>query len=370
MDRPTVPLPLAALPPRSLATDPISSQALPAPRGRLHDLDRAKGLAILLVVFGHLVAREDPAGVSWYEPLRIAVYLFHMPFFMYLSGYVTFRSGAAYTRPPDWPGLVRRRGLRLLLPFLLFGTAIVLAKLIAAQFAVIDNVPDSLRDGLRMLVWDTLHSPATSVWYIGVLFVYCVAVPPLLWLKHGRFVLAALAIVLYLVDAPPLIYADHISTFLIFFVAGGFAAEAAQRWTRFVDVSWPWALLGLVALCAVVGSGMVTFEWTEGLQGFPYKWWMLAAGLLSMPAVHGLVRNAGVFRSARLSRIGRYTFAIYLMNTPFIGLTKAMLLKVVSWDGAHFLPFAAALMLAGTAGPILVKRLLLRRIPALDRMTD
>src|SRR6516165_3886939 len=38
------------------------------------DIEQAKGLAILLVVFGHLVARQDPEGVHWYEPLRRAVY--------------------------------------------------------------------------------------------------------------------------------------------------------------------------------------------------------------------------------------------------------------------------------------------------------
>ena len=51
-------------------------------------------MAIILVVFGHLVAREDPAGVGWYGPLRMVVYLFHMPFFFYLSGYVAVLSGA------------------------------------------------------------------------------------------------------------------------------------------------------------------------------------------------------------------------------------------------------------------------------------
>jgi fucose 4-O-acetylase-like acetyltransferase len=55
---------------------------------RRADLDRAKGFAILFVVFGHIVARQDPASVHWYEPLRRAIYGFHMPFFLYLSGIV------------------------------------------------------------------------------------------------------------------------------------------------------------------------------------------------------------------------------------------------------------------------------------------
>jgi len=69
-------------------------------------------------------------------------------------------------------------------------------------------------------------------------------------------------------------------------------------------------------------------------------------------------------------QLGRYVFVIYLLNTPFIGAAKAVALKFASWDGSHFLPFAILLMLAGTLGPIVTKRWLLRRSPVLDRMTD
>ena len=70
---------------------------------RRDDIDRAKGLAILLVVFGHLVARADPAGVERYEPLRRAVYAIHMPFLLYLSGVVAVHSGMLLAPRAAWP---------------------------------------------------------------------------------------------------------------------------------------------------------------------------------------------------------------------------------------------------------------------------
>ena len=69
---------------------------------RRTDIDRAKGLAILLVVFGHIVARADPAGVDWYEPLRRAVYAFHMPFFFYLSGMAAVCASGVFVAPAGW----------------------------------------------------------------------------------------------------------------------------------------------------------------------------------------------------------------------------------------------------------------------------
>ncbi len=351
---------------------PISQFAISRarPAARLADLDRAKGLAILLVVFGHLVARRTPAGVGWYDPLRIAVYLFHMPLFMYLSGYVTFLSGAARTPLSGWPRLLRRRAHRLLLPFLLFGLAILLGKLAVARMAPVDNVPPDLWHGLRALVWDTEHSPATSVWYIAVLFAYCVITPPLLALDRSRAALIGVAVLLFLLPLPPWFYLDRIGTYFVFFVAGGIAADAGPRWLRPVDRLWPLALAALVVIALPVALGWIRFEWTEGAQGFPYKWALLLAGLASLPAVHGLVRHGPPARAASLLILGRYVFVIYLLNTVFIGLSKAVLLRFIPWDGANFLPFAAALMLVGTIGPMLTKRWVLKYVPALDRATD
>lgn len=337
---------------------------------RLSDLDRAKGFAILLVVFGHLVARREPAGVGWYEPLRIAVYLFHMPLFMYLSGYVTFLSGAARTPPAAWPRLARRRAGRLLLPFVTFGVVILCGKLAVAQFITVDNVPAGLWPGLRALVWDTGHSPATSIWYIAVLFAFCLVTPLLLALDRSRALLVVVAALAFVLPLPPILYLDRIGTYFIFFVAGGLAADAGRHWLRTLDRLWAPALLALVVVALPVSLGWIRFTWSEGAQGFPYKWALLIAGLLSLPAVHGLVRHGPSARASGLALLGRYVFVIYLLNTVFIGLTKALLLGLVSWDGPHFPPFAAALMLAGVAGPILTKRWVLRRLPALDRATD
>lgn len=332
----------------------------------MSDIDDAKGLAILLVVFGHLVARQGPVGVGWYEPLRVLVYLFHMPFFMYLSGYVAFRSGAARTPLTAWPRLARRRAERLLLPFLLFGLLILAGKLVAARLVPVDNLPPDAWHGLRALVWDTGASPATSVWYLGVLFVYSLAIPllvrsgPLLWV---------IAFVLFALPAPPVLYADRICAYFVFFVAGGMAADAGQRWLAGID-GWRWLSAGcFAALLAAVAAGAFAIDFSAGTRNGAYKALMLAASFLAIPAIHGLVRAAPLAGSRALLGLGGASFAIYLLNTICIGAAKGVLLRVVSWDGANFLPFAAVLMVAGTLGPVLTRRLLFRRVRVLDRLT-
>ena len=81
------------------ANDPA---AKPAPKKRIEWLDIAKGVGIILVIFGHTLA-------SGSTPWRL-IYSFHMPLFFILAGF-TFR-----VKP--WKVLVPSKAKRLLLPFL------------------------------------------------------------------------------------------------------------------------------------------------------------------------------------------------------------------------------------------------------------
>jgi fucose 4-O-acetylase-like acetyltransferase len=353
-----------AYPGRESATLSPGQLAHDKPSRRM-DLDRAKGLGILLVVIGHLVSRVAPQGNDWYIVLKHALYHFHMPFFMYLSGYVVFLSGAARIPPPKWPELTGRRAYRLLLPFILFGLAILSGKLIAGRFMVVDNLPDSVGEGLKGLVWNTDASPAESVWYLAVLFALSALTPPLLWLLRGRAIaLLALALVLYsmlfVFPVPHIMYLDRVVRFMAFFAMGGLASDAGKAWLDVVDRYFPLALL---ALLIVLSLAQTVFP------GWNPDGALFVCGTVSMPALHGLVRSRFFATSSILLTLGAYSFIIYLLNTPFIGLVKGLMLKALPWDGVNFLLYAPVLILAGTVLPILVRRHLLNRVPALYRMT-
>jgi fucose 4-O-acetylase-like acetyltransferase len=329
---------------------------------RRRDLDRAKGLGILLVVIGHLVSRSSPEGNDWYIALKHALYHFHMPFFMYLSGYVVFMTGSARIEPSKWLGFTSRRMYRLLLPFVLFGLFILLGKLVASRFILVDNLPGSFEQGLKGLVWNTDASPAESVWYLAVLFALSILTPPILWMLRGRTaLLLALALVLYVLPWPHVMYLDRIGRFMSFFAMGGLASDAGKIYLELIDRYFGWAL---VALLGTLWLALTVFAaWNPDVALF-------VCGTLSMPALHGLVRHRYFSSSSLLLTLGIYSMVIYLLNTPFIGLVKGAMLKVLPWDGPNFLLYAPVLTIAGTLLPILVKRYVLSRVPALDRMTS
>jgi fucose 4-O-acetylase-like acetyltransferase len=312
-----------------------------ASTGRRDDLDQAKGLAILLVVFGHLAAREAPIGVDWYEPLRQAVYLFHMPFFLYLSGLAAALSGAATLPPSGWRALARRRAARLLLPFLGFGLLILAGKLALAPHVYVDNVPENLLAGLDGLLRATGASPAASVWYLVAVFAFALATP-LLWRLGGGVALISVALALFTWPAPALFYLDRLAGYFVFFAAGVLAGQAGAGWTAALDRhGLAFRTLFLTALAVAAGCGATHAD----------KLALLLVGLAAMPALHGMVR---AWPSEALLWLGRHSLPIYLLNTICIGLAKAALLPVLGWRAASFPLFAPLLMAAGIGGPVLL----------------
>jgi fucose 4-O-acetylase-like acetyltransferase len=332
-------------------------------QARREDIDAAKGMAILFVVFGHLVARADPAGVAWYEPLRQAVYAFHMPLFLYLSGLVAVESGMLFTPRPGWRGVVAARAKRLLLPFFGLGLLIVCGKLALAPVMSVDNAPAAFWSGVSDLLWHTATSPALSIWYLFVLFVVGTASMAALNGRPARLpLLLAVSLVVYALPLPAYAYTDRVGRYAVFFLLGTWAGMLGERWLAFIDRAWRPAMAALfAALAAIIVFGR---HWPEAPV-------LLGVGVLSFPALHGFLRNLpDISLKQSFLFLGRYSFMIYLFNTLFIGLAKGALLRRISWDGANFYGFAAVLMLSGVFGPVALKRYIFAYVPYLDRLTN
>jgi fucose 4-O-acetylase-like acetyltransferase len=327
---------------------------------RLLDIDRAKGLAIILVVLGHLVSREPPLGNEWYTKLLVAIYVFHMPFFMYLAG-VVFAHGDNLEKPQaNFRRYLFKRAERLLIPFVVMGLVILVIKLVASRFLYVDKIPDGLLDGLIALVWNTDHSPAISIWFILVLFCYCAVTPLLLRLSNGSiWPLLIFAAGLHFLHSPALAYCDRITFYYVFFVIGMLVGRHFSAATLLIDRTYPLCCVLFVAALAIILSRP---------SAEPE---VMIASLSALPALHGLVRAYPLNRSATLLQLGKLVFAIYLFNTLFIGAAKGMLLVFIpSWDGLNFLLFFPVLMTAGLIGPIAMKYFALDRVPALRRFAE
>jgi fucose 4-O-acetylase-like acetyltransferase len=77
-------------------------------------LDFAKGVLITLVTIGHAIQYVVYRGVDfWGDPLFKSIYMFHMPLFMAISGYLSY---AGLQNVSNLPAFFSRRSLSYLVP--------------------------------------------------------------------------------------------------------------------------------------------------------------------------------------------------------------------------------------------------------------
>jgi len=332
-------------------TDRLMTGTTERPRTRLLDIDVAKGLGMLLVVFGHLVQTNSPGESQGYAALRDAIYTFHMPFFMYLSGFVFFLTNGHEAVARGYRRFVVARFDRLMLPFLAFGFLVIVGKYYASRFGEVHDGVSSFSQGVMDVLTNAPDNPSISIWYLVVLFSYCI-LTPLLWRAVGRkagmllLVAAVMIAIVYLGPITERFYLARILRFFLFFVFGGVAALYRDRYYPVLRrIAWP-SLALLIILIALFGRTHYA---------------LIFCGLVSAPALHGIIMSQGFVESRLLRWVGDNSMTIYLMNTIFIGVAKLVWLKVLPVHGAWNLAFLAALMIAGVAGPVLV-RLVVQRI--------
>ena len=92
-------------------------------KDRIQWVDVSRGIAIILVVFGHVIGNAQAAatisGTVW-KIIHDIVYSFHMPLFFFISGCVNHKKGIS-----DYKKCLKVYGLRfvsLLIPYIVFCT--------------------------------------------------------------------------------------------------------------------------------------------------------------------------------------------------------------------------------------------------------
>ena len=323
---------------------------------RLSEIDTAKGIGILLVVAGHMVARDViPRGNEWWLVFHEHLYSFHMAFFFFLSGYVFF------LKPSDqWSRTLRKTAARLIPAYLLFALIVYAAKLVAVQVVHVDRpVKDPVHELLFMITYPT-ESFAQFLWFIvTLLMIYVLMVVLRGWITRHLTLALAVFFALHLLSVT-----DHVTKFLalhqlarytVFFLAAAACHRNLPGWTLAISRLGAWFVLAFgVALIAL-----------------PYTWLPTVAGLLSLPAL--LAVAIGIDRWPALREpfqfLGRNTLTIYLMNSLAMGLVRGIALKFWGWDDWHFWVVAPILLTSGLLLPIVAQRALFARWRWSDRIT-
>ena len=139
-----------------------------------------QGWSMLLVVIGHVVLTDEMCDpqypISSY--LYNVIYSFHMPLFIFISGWLLYYTSIARNR--SYKEFLKSKLKRLLIPFYFLTCLTVLIKIILAQFVKRQVDINELID--TFILYSS--NPLKELWFIVVLFVMMIGYPLYLSLIH------------------------------------------------------------------------------------------------------------------------------------------------------------------------------------------
>ena len=129
-------------------------------------IDIAKAICIVLVVIGHYIPDTRPI---WYWEMRSVIYSFHMPLFMFASGFVYI----ATKREEGYCKFLKKKVKRLMIPYLTVSVLIVSIKLCTQGQAYVEN-PVTIQSYLKIFY---LPEAGYFLWFIWALWWMFVIIP-------------------------------------------------------------------------------------------------------------------------------------------------------------------------------------------------
>lgn len=328
---------------------------------RLSDIDRAKGVGIFLVVLGHLVFKPDSLkyGIEFYKTLNRVIYLFHMPFFMFICGIVMYYTYKPITSLNDYYIYIKKKFVRLIPAYILFSIIIFAGKLNLKSILHIDNqVNSNTLIEFANIFMNPMHSFSKFLWFIYILFIFYAIVPILLELtKHRLLILLFFSLALHFVPGVEWFGIHLIFEYLFFFMLGVSAIKYYKDYTFFIDKYWYYFFIAFILFFFIMFQ--VELRWVDK---------KLIMGFLSIPALHGLIRIKTNANWEILQVWGAYTFPIYLMNTLFIGIIKGVFLLWVDWNGITLIFMLPFMLFGGIYLPVYMKKYIISHVSFLNKI--
>ena len=305
---------------------------------RIDWVDAAKGLAIVLVVYGHVY----PPGVG------IDLHLLRMPLFLFLAGYVF--------KPRPMADFVWKRGNSLIVPYAVYLVALTLlfwvAPLALGLRPPLDGAHAAASPLAGRLYGGThLPGPLYPMWFLPVLFAALAMINGLLRrfgsATDARTIvavagLAAIGFALAGVRTPLCLGVAPVALFFVW---------AGNAYRRVVLPAWTAAPAVLLVAAAAWQGRVFDLMWARyGVPGFTCLA-ALAACHLAVIACRALTRSTAF--NAIFTRLGQASLVVLVLHQPVdlylqmhTGLPRLAILPL-----AVAIPFLCFLLLRRT-GPI------------------
>jgi fucose 4-O-acetylase-like acetyltransferase len=328
-------------------------------------LDIAKGLAIILVVIGHVIqgSSENFDDLLWFR----VIYSFHMPLFVFLSGAVAAIAFQAHTVKDGMKaGLqqskvkISKAAVRLLLPFV--------------AWCVINQLIYHHSDSVMTALILAFRRPDTALWFLLAIF-YCIVLAALFniffsaiyrlsiragiqglakWICDGRVQIVLMILIWWAIreHTPRGAGLSLIRPYFIYYVLGiGF-----YKYLYFKMSTWKYLPAGIIFIALIPFWSRSSLDNINGALWFPAVLTYFYAGLVALSGSFVILGLAKWISETKIKPIksflilcGQLSLGIYAIHYFFLAYSPKVLaplfLSVALAYGIHRIPVLRMILL-------------------------
>ena len=317
---------------------------------RLVSIDIAKAICIILVVIGHYQPDNAP---EWYNTIIRIIYSFHMPLFMFVSGYVYW----ATKKADSYGSFVWKKFRRLMIPYFFASMIIITIKMAMERGMYVEN-PVTFSAFYEMFY---MPSAGFFLWFAYALFLMFLIIPFFNTPKKLLVLLAGALLLFFLpFELPDVLCLPQFKLNLIYFVLGCALFEWKKLRRTFVNIHLLIVLALFAGFLLIKETGIIE---SEGIiAAIIFITALLGIGVIS--GLSQIIEKKSQALSSFFVSLSIYTYTIYLFHTTFEGFTKAVFLKFsfVRFFGEEitFVLSCLVIISAGVILPILLHKIIVR----------
>ncbi len=264
--------------------------------GRDLKFDNLRGLAIILVVFGHFIA--TCFNFFTFDMVYAAIYLFHMPLFIFISGYFSKIT-------PD----TNIKALKnIFIPFLLFDTLWIISAFL---------INGELTKTIYII-------PGFGLWYLLSLFFWRTFLPAADRIKYVFWLSIALALFIGTIDFKTnFLSISRTLCFFPVFLFGYYFKDLKEKFTfnKYLSAGVFVALLASATLFFAPKTGKLLLLRDSyvnmhmgNLEGIILRLMVISVGILCCILLFNIMTSKKTF----LTKMGRNSLAIYILHLYFV----------------------------------------------------
>lgn len=292
---------------------------------RIEWVDYLKAFACFLVVLGHLLQSLQISNIDLHQDITTFIiwfiYLFHMPLFMCMSGYLYLKTKKEFSWE-EYKKFEFKKFINLAVPYFTFYLLFILLNM---TFAKSVNTSRGIDDLLRIF-----NNPIAPYWFLYALLSIFIIVPLLeKILKNDKKKIMAILVILKIISIfvkTNIYFIDSIMSYSIYFYLGSIILNDND-------------LKGMKTMILVfiyIILSIIFYKLKDNIPTYMIEIAKVFFAILGIYICINLFKN--IKKVAFLDTFKEHTFQIYLLHTIFAAGIRILLIKIGIYNYAiHFI---------------------------------